>query len=112
MPYFVYTLRLIVHKDDAAIRTWNDLRTPAKGQKYRVGVLHGSFAQRFMDEHYGNDVEVIPTKEVDETFQLVEDRDRMDRDRPGSPAAATTFRRGRRPKLKVVGAGGRITTSS
>jgi len=102
VPYFVYTLRLIVGKDNENIRTWEDLRTSKKG-KYRVGVLRGSFAQRYMEEHFGKDVEVIPTKEVDETFQLVEDGERMDATVQDSPAAAYYVLGGRRPKLKVVG---------
>ena len=54
VPYFVYTLRLIVKNDNEAIRSWDDLRKP-KGKKYRVGVLRGSFAQRYMDEQFRQD---------------------------------------------------------
>jgi polar amino acid transport system permease protein/polar amino acid transport system substrate-binding protein len=103
VPYFVYTLRLIVRDGNEAVRSWDDLRRP-KGAKYRVGVLRGSFAQRYLDEHFGKDVEVIPTKEVDETFQLVEDGERMDATVQDSPAAVYYVQRGRRPKLKVVAA--------
>jgi polar amino acid transport system substrate-binding protein len=103
VPYFVYTLRLIVKDTNEAIRSWDDLRKP-NGAKYRVGVLRGSFAQRFLDEHFGKDVEVIPTKEVDETFQLVEDGERMDATVQDSPAAVYYVQGGRRPKLKVVAA--------
>jgi polar amino acid transport system substrate-binding protein len=103
VPYFVYTLRLIVKETNDAIRSWDDLRKP-NGAKYRVGVLRGSFAQRYMDEHFGKDVEVIPTKEVDETFQLVEDGERMDATVQDSPAAVYYVQGVRRPKLKVVAA--------
>jgi polar amino acid transport system substrate-binding protein len=102
VPYFVYTLRLVVGKSNENIHSWDDLRRP-KGRKYRVGVLRGSFAQRYMEEHYDKDVEVIPTKEVDETFQLVEDGERMDATVQDSPAAIYYVQGGRRPKLKVVG---------
>ena len=102
VPYFAYTLRLIVREGNQAIRSWEDLRHP--GRKYKVGVLRGSFSQRYMDEHFGDDVEVIPTKEVDETFQLVEDGERMDATVQDSPAAVYYVQGGRRPKLKVVGA--------
>jgi polar amino acid transport system permease protein/polar amino acid transport system substrate-binding protein len=103
VPYFVYTLRLIVKDGNDAIRSWDDLRKP-KRQKYKVGVLRGSFAQRYMEAQYGNDVQVIPTKEVDETFQLVEDGERMDATVQDSPAAIYYVQGGRRPKLKVVAA--------
>jgi polar amino acid transport system substrate-binding protein len=102
VPYFVYTLRLIVKSDNNAIRSWDDLRK-AKGEKYRIGVLRGSFAQRYMEEHFGKVAEIIPTKEVDETFQLVEDGERMDATVQDSPAAVYYVQQGRRPKLKVVG---------
>ena len=46
-------------------------------------MLLGSFAERYMKEHFGDVVEVLPTKEVDETFQLVEDGERHGRDGPG-----------------------------
>jgi polar amino acid transport system substrate-binding protein len=103
VPYFVYTLRLIVKDGNDGIRSWDDLRKP-KGQKFKVGVLRGSFAQRYMDEHFGKDAEVIPTKEVDETFQLVEDGERMDATVQDSPAAVYYVQSGRRPRLKVVAA--------
>jgi polar amino acid transport system substrate-binding protein len=102
VPYFVYTLRLIVNKDNATIRSWDDLKKPA-GKKYRIGVLRGSFAQRYMDDLFGKVAEIIPTKEVDETFQLVEDGDRMDATVQDSPAAIYYVQSGQRPKLKVVG---------
>lgn len=101
IPYFIYTLRLIVNVSDESIRSWEDLKKPRK-KKLRVGVLRGSFAQRYMEEKFGNDVEVIPTKEVDETFLLVEERERMDATVQDSPAAAYYVQGGRRPKLKVV----------
>jgi polar amino acid transport system substrate-binding protein len=103
VPYFVYTLRLIVKAGNPAIRSWADLKTPPAGRKYRVGVLRGSFAQRYLDQAYGDIIEVIPTKEVDETFQLVEDGERMDATVQDSPAAAYYVEGGRREKLQVVG---------
>jgi polar amino acid transport system substrate-binding protein len=103
VPYFIYTLRLIVKDTNQAIRSWDDLRKPA-GAKYRIGVLRGSFAQRYMEDHFGKEAEIIPTKEVDETFQLVEDGERMDATVQDSPAAVYYVQDGRRPKLKVVAA--------
>lgn len=103
VPYFVYTLRLIVKDGNPALRTWADLKTPPPGKKYRVGVLRGSFAQQYIEKEYEGVAEIIPTKEVDETFQLVEDGDRMDATVQDSPAAAYYVEGGRRPKLKVAG---------
>ena len=101
LPYFVYTLRLIVRDANADIHGWSDLRTP--GKKYRIGVLKGSFAERYMRDKYDDVAEILATKEVDETFQLVEEGERMDATVQDSPAAAYYVQAGRRPQLKVVG---------
>ena len=101
VPYFVYTLRLIVRDANADIRGWSDLR--AAGKKYRIGVLKGSFAERYMRDKYDDVAEILATKEVDETFQLVEEGERMDATVQDSPAAAYYVQAGRRPQLKVVG---------
>jgi polar amino acid transport system substrate-binding protein len=103
VPYFVFTLRLIVAKGNEDIRTWDDLRHPKNGQKYRVGVLRGSFAHRYLEKVFGDDIDLKTPKEVDETFQLVEDGERMDATVQDSPAAAYYVFGGHRPKLKVVG---------
>jgi polar amino acid transport system substrate-binding protein len=102
VPYFVYTLRLIVNSGNQSIQSWDDLRKPA-GRKYRVGVLLGSFAERYMKDNFGSDVEVLPSDEVDEAFQMVEAGDRLDATVQDSPAAAYYVQSGRNPKLKVVG---------
>ncbi len=71
-PYFVYTLRLIAKDGDNALNDWSDLRKrKPDGSKIRVGVLRGSYAQKYMETHFGQDVEVVPTKEVDSALKLV-----------------------------------------
>lgn len=102
VPYFVYTLRLIARKDDDTVRGWEDLKHNGKAKK-RVGVLRGSVAERYLKEKYGDDVEVVPTREVDETFQLVEGGERLDVTVQDSPAAGYYVEGGKLPKLKVVG---------
>ncbi|HEX3149861.1 MAG TPA: ABC transporter permease subunit [Gemmataceae bacterium] len=103
IPYFVYSLRLIVKNGNDSIRSWEDLRNP-KGAKYKVGVLAGSFSERYIREAFGKDIELLPTKEVDETFELVEAGDRLDATIQDSPTAIYYVQDGRRPKLKVVAA--------
>lgn len=102
VPYFVYTLRLIARKADDSVKGWDDLKPNGKAKK-RVGVLRGSVAERYVRDRYGDDVEVVPTREVDETFQLVEGGERLDVTVQDSPAAAYYVEGGKLPKLKVVG---------
>jgi polar amino acid transport system substrate-binding protein len=47
-PYFVYALQLLVRKDDAATRSWLDLKRPRQGRPARIGVLTGSMAETWM----------------------------------------------------------------
>ena len=103
IPYYIYTLRLIARDTDPSIRTWDDL--PARDGKpgKRVGVLRGSLAERYLRDKYGDAITLIPTREVDETFQLVEGGERMDATVQDSPAAYYYVQGGRRPGLHVVG---------
>ena len=103
VPYYIFSLRLIVKADNKAIKTWNDLLAPEGQPKKRVGVLRGSLAERFLEAKFGDAIEIIPTKEVDETFQLVEDGQRLDATVQDSPAAMYYVQSKRLPKLKVVG---------
>ena len=50
VPYYVYKLALIIHKDSADdVASWNDLnREKGKGVKRSVGVLGGSVAHQYM----------------------------------------------------------------
>jgi polar amino acid transport system substrate-binding protein len=101
IPYYVYTLRLIVRTNDQSIRSWDDLRHSGK----RVGVLRGSAAARYLLANYANDVTIIQTREVDETFQLVEAGDRMDATVQDSPTTTYYVEEGRLPKLRAVPGG-------
>jgi polar amino acid transport system substrate-binding protein len=101
IPYYVYTLRLIVRASDQSIRSWEDLRKSGK----RVGVLRGSAAARYLEANFKNDVTIIQTREVDETFQLVEAGDRMDATVQDSPTTTYYIEEGRLPKLRAVPGG-------
>jgi polar amino acid transport system substrate-binding protein len=102
VPYFVYSLRLIVAANNKDIRSWDDLRKPKAG-KYRVGVLNGSAAHKYLTDNFGDDVVVVPSKEVSEALDEVEAGARLDATVQDSPAAVYYVQGGRRPKLKVVG---------
>jgi polar amino acid transport system substrate-binding protein len=49
-PYYVYSLDLIVNKDNDTIHTWEDLRNPPAGKRYRVGVLASTAAHRYLEK--------------------------------------------------------------
>ncbi len=59
IPYYIYELQLLARKDDDTIRSWDDFRGPPDGGKQRVGVLGGSAAQFYLEEHFPNDVEIV-----------------------------------------------------
>jgi polar amino acid transport system substrate-binding protein len=103
VPYFVYTLRLIARDADASVRGWEDLPARDGRPGKRVGVLRGSVAERYLRAKFGDAIEVVPTREVDETFQLIEGGERLDVTVQDSPAAAYYIEGGRRPGLHVVG---------
>jgi polar amino acid transport system substrate-binding protein len=105
IPYFVYTLRLIVRAEDQSIQKWEDLAARPGKAKKRVGVLRGSVAQRYMEAKYRNDVEIVPTREVDESFQLVEGGERLDATVQDSPAAVYFVESGKLPKLRAIPGG-------
>lgn len=103
IPYFSFNLRLIVRANDESIRTWDDLRVAEGKPKKRVGVLRSSLAERYLEKIFGDAIVIVPTKEVDETFQLVEDGKRLDATVQDSPAAQYYVVSGRLPKLRVTG---------
>jgi polar amino acid transport system substrate-binding protein len=68
VPYYIYRLQLLVRDPDDPtnpdpIRSWDDLRArPGKPRK-RVGVLSSSGAQRYLEQEFGNDVDVLAYSE-------------------------------------------------
>jgi polar amino acid transport system substrate-binding protein len=98
IPYYIYTLRLIVRTADQSIQSWDDLKKSGK----RVGVLRGSVASRYLSMHYKNDITIIQTREVDETFQLLEGGERLDATVQDSPTTTYYVEDGRLPKLRAI----------
>jgi polar amino acid transport system substrate-binding protein len=73
IPYYIYNLQLMARKDDASIHSWDDLR-PQKGHdKKRVGVLRDSAAERYVDQQFGEAVEVKGFPEIINVMKLVEE---------------------------------------
>ncbi len=99
VPYYIYTFRLIGRKDDDSIQSWHGL-SEAKPRK-KVGVLRGTASQRYLEQRYGEKIEIVPSETVTEMLQLVSDA-RVDATVQDSPAADYYVNNARFPKLRVV----------
>jgi len=71
MPYYIYGLQLITRKEDASIKSWEDLRTRSSPKK-KVGVLGGSAAEDYVTRHLQETVEMVP---YDGTIEALKDVD-------------------------------------
>lgn len=58
IPYYKYRLQLLVRKDNDSITSWDDLRARPGQPRKKVGVLTGSAAQRYLEQRFGDDVEI------------------------------------------------------
>src|SRR3954466_3305759 len=73
IPYYVYKLQLMARKNDATIRSWDDLRA-APGQRHKqIGVLRDSAADRYLQENYGKAAELKGYPEIINVMKLVEE---------------------------------------
>ena len=103
VPYFVYYLRLIVRDGDRSIQSWDDLRGKNGQTGKKVGVLRGTVAERYMRQQFGDSITLVPTREVDETFQLLQGGERLDATVQDSPAAVYFVEQKHLNGLRVVG---------
>lgn len=109
LPYYVYKLRLIVHrdartKDGAPIQSWEQiLGSEDDKEKRNVAVLKGSMAQQYLTAHYGDRINILANKDVAEMLALLQQK-RIDATVQDSPAAQYYITEGNEyPQLKVVG---------
>ncbi|MFO0824132.1 MAG: ABC transporter permease subunit [Gemmataceae bacterium] len=97
VPYYVYRLGLVIHKDNAeAIAGWSDLARPkAKDEKRTVGVLGGSAAHRYMlTKAFGDKIDLKINPDVATVIGLVEEK-RLDATVQDLPAAAYYVKNGK-----------------
>lgn len=106
VPYYIYRLQLLARRNNAAIRSWDDLR-PQPGQRLKtVGVLGGSAAHNFLEEHYGKkNIEIVAPAEEGSTGVMGQvARGQLDATVQDLPAAEYYAGPGREfPELKYVG---------
>lgn len=102
VPYFIYSFRLIVNVEDREVDSWSALGL-AKTPK-QVGVLRGTASEKYVEERYGEKVELKTTETVTEMLENVSLK-RVHTTVQDSPAAGYYVLEGRFPKLKVVDEG-------
>src|SRR5262245_5385672 len=88
VPYYVYRLALVIHKDNAeVIEGWSDLKRPkADGEKRSVGVLGGSAAHEYVKKKFGDAIDLKINPDVATVIGLVEQK-RLDATAQDTPAA-------------------------
>ncbi|MBY0514231.1 MAG: ABC transporter substrate-binding protein/permease [Gemmataceae bacterium] len=102
VPYYVYSLRLIVRADEKKVESWADLGRASPPR--RVGVLRGSASERYLQTRFGDKVTLQSSETVTEMLDVVRDDrgDIADSTVQDAPAAAYYVQSGRYPGLKVV----------
>jgi polar amino acid transport system substrate-binding protein len=103
IPYYVYRLQLVAHRDAADIGSWADLMKHGPDGRRKVGVLEGSVAADYSRKLYGAGVEVLESKDVAIMFEEVKRRGRLDATVQDNPASIYFTRT--MPDLKLVGEG-------
>ncbi|AWM40037.1 L-cystine transport system permease protein TcyB [Gemmata obscuriglobus] len=97
VPYYVYKLALVVHKDNAnTIAGWADLgRENDGGGKRSVGVLGGSVAHSYLkSKRFGDRIELAINPDVATVVGLVEQK-RLDATVQDTPAALYYVKHGK-----------------
>ncbi len=102
IPYYIYELQLLARRDDATLRSWADVASPARGRPWRVGVLGGSAAENYLRGLPEGQVEIIRYDGATDAMRGVElALDGLDANLQDLPA--WTFLESRFPKLHAVG---------
>jgi polar amino acid transport system substrate-binding protein len=96
IPYYVYRLGVLVHKDSAdEIAGWADLGRPkGKDQRRTVGVLEATVAFKYMETMFGDRVDLKSSSDVANAVALVEQK-RLDATVQDNPAVVYYARTGK-----------------
>jgi polar amino acid transport system substrate-binding protein len=73
IPYYIYKLQLLARSADGSIAAWDDLVAKSGQPRKRVGVLQGSAAERYVEQRFGDAVELKKYSEVTSVMGLVEE---------------------------------------
>ena len=58
-PYYIYEMQLLARADDAALRSWDDLKTHPDGKRAQVAVLRGTAAAEFIRANWSQHVDLV-----------------------------------------------------
>ncbi|WP_437187209.1 ABC transporter permease subunit [Planctomicrobium sp. SH668] len=72
LPYYIYELQLLARKDDASLKSWDDLGKPVNGRKRRVSVLGGTAANDYIAQNFPNTVDIIRYDGTSDAMRAVE----------------------------------------
>jgi polar amino acid transport system substrate-binding protein len=86
IPYYIYKLQLMTRKTDNSIHSWDDLRAPAGKPRKSVGVLRDSASQRYVDQKFGESIELKAYPEMINVLGMVE-QGRLDATIQDAPVA-------------------------
>jgi polar amino acid transport system substrate-binding protein len=100
IPYFVYGLQLLARKDDATVRSADDLAKPSAARR-KIGVLVGSAAETYARSRFEPAADVVPYDGNTDTMREVE-TGKLDATIEDTPIAV--FYAPRFPRLRAVGA--------
>ncbi len=100
LPYYVYRVQLLAHRDDETIDGWNDLAAKAGRPGKSVGVLGGTVAHDYLKQRFGSTIDLQINEDVATVIGLVKDR-RLSATVQDSPAC--TYFLKEIPELKTVG---------
>jgi polar amino acid transport system substrate-binding protein len=72
-PYYIYQLALLARHGNPSLQSWSDLETPKDGNhRPTIGVLEGSGAHTYLNEHYARQVEIIAYEGTTDAMREVE----------------------------------------
>lgn len=100
IPYYVNDLQLLARRDDDRLRGWADVKAKSGGGKWRIGVLADTAAQKYLEETYPNEVEVVSYPGTTQALDHVRDKQL---DATLTDLIAANQFRDRYPALKYVG---------
>jgi polar amino acid transport system substrate-binding protein len=100
LPYYVYRLQLLAHRDDDTIEGWSDLAGRGGKPGKSVGVLGGTVSHSYLKERFGAKIDLQINEDVATVIGLVKDK-RLASTVQDSPAA--TYFAKETPELKIVG---------
>src|SRR5262245_16357017 len=74
IPYYINELQLLANREDSSLQSWDDLRRKPGARKKRVGVLSDTTAQRYLEEHFPEDLDIVKYDGTTQAMQQVSNR--------------------------------------